>query len=153
MANKKFQLICLGLLVCALNIRMVKGGTQTKPNVMIIFADDVGTGDVPGYWNTDLVDMPNLQSLIENGTTFLDAHSSPLCAPSRYMLLSGNYQHRGRNFEGTWVMNYEGSQFQPGQKSIAEVFRDNGYDTAVHGKWHLGGEGFNYIFELIIKWY
>jgi arylsulfatase A len=107
---------------------------------MIIFADDVGTGDVPGYWNTGLVNMPNLQDLVAHGTTFLDAHSTPLCAPSRYVLLSGNYPHRGRNLFGTWLMNGVGSQFLKGQKSIAEVFRDNGYNTAMYGKWHLGGE-------------
>ena len=112
-----------------------------QPNVMIIFADDVGTGDLPGYWNTSLVDMPNLEDLVANGVTFTDAHSTPFCAPSRYMLLSGNYPHRGSSPTGTWSLNYNvGSQFRPGQKSIADVFRQNGYKTAMFGKWHIGGE-------------
>ncbi len=107
---------------------------------MIIFADDVGTGDVPGYFNnTSLVNMPNLEDLVQQGTTFTDAHSTPLCAPSRYVLLSGNYQHRGSRNGGTWTVNYLSSQFRPGQKSIAQVFKDNGYQTAIFGKWHLGG--------------
>ena len=114
--------------------------TAKKPNVMIIFADDVGTGDVPGYWeNSGLVPMPNLEHLLETGTTFTDAHSTPLCAPSRYVLLSGNYQHRGSRFGGSWTVNYEGNQFRNGQRSIAEVLRDNGYVTSMVGKWHLGG--------------
>ena len=101
-----------------------------KPNVMIIFADDVGTGDVPGYWNNaSKVNMTNLEYLVANGTTFTDAHSTPLCAPSRYVLLSGNYQHRGTVNDGKWFMSYEeqSSQFRQGQKSLANVFRDNGY--------------------------
>ncbi len=112
-----------------------------KPNILMIFADDVGTGDVPGYWdNSGLVRMPNLEQLVENGTTFTDAHSTPLCAPSRYVLLSGNYQHRGEKFGGSWTVNYEGNQFRKKQQSIAQVLRNNDYGTAMFGKWHLGGK-------------
>jgi len=107
---------------------------------MIILSDDVGTGDVPGYWNDGAVHMPNLQQLVDDGITFTDAHSTPLCAPSRYVLLSGNYQHRGRLDGGTWGINYKGNQFLVGQKSIAQIFRENGYDTSMFGKWHLGGK-------------
>ena len=115
-----------------------------RPNVVIIFADDVGTGDVPGYWNnSSLVKMPNLENLLDHGTTFTDAHSTPLCAPSRYVLLSGNYQHRGVRFAGSWTINYEGNQFRNGQKSIARVLHNNGYATAMFGKWHLGGKHYS----------
>lgn len=107
---------------------------------MVIFADDVGTGDVPGYWGSGKVNMPHLTQLLEEGTTFLDAHSSPLCAPSRYMFLSGNYQHRGERYPSIWNLNYKKNQFRPDQQSIATVMKDNGYDTAMFGKWHLGGE-------------
>jgi hypothetical protein len=58
-----------------------------KPNIVIILADDVGTGDLPFYWpsmDSSKVQMPNLQKLAEKGVLFKDAHSSPLCAPSRY---------------------------------------------------------------------
>ena len=122
-----------------------------KPNVMIVFGDDVGTGDVPGYWNTSQVDMPNLERLLTQGTSFTDAHSTPLCAPSRYVLLSGNYQHRGEQNSGTWTMNYsKGSQFRSGQKSIADVLRDAGYNTAMFGKWHIGGKCHQRSFILFI---
>jgi arylsulfatase A-like enzyme len=112
-----------------------------KPNVLVIFADDVGTGDVPGYWDdSNKVDMPHLTKLVEHGTTFTDAHSSPLCAPSRYMFLSGNYQHRGVRYPSVWNLNYKTNQFKKGQLSIADVLGHNGYDTAMFGKWHLGGK-------------
>ena len=54
--------------------------TKYRPNVLLILADDVGTGDIPYYWNTSRVHMPNIQQrLIEKGVTFLNAHSTPLC--------------------------------------------------------------------------
>ena len=120
-----------------------------KPNVLLILADDVGTGDVPGYWNTELVTMPNIENLIMKGTTFSDAHSSPLCSPSRYVLLLGNYQHRGVAFQGTWTLNNHRGQFLPGQKSLANVLRDgSNYYTAMMGKWHIGGKS---TFAIFIK--
>ncbi len=103
-------------------------------------ADDVGTGDVPGYWeDSSVVDMPNLESVIQEGTTFTDAHSTPLCAASRYVMLSGNYQYRGALLGGSWTMNYwHGNQFRDKQMSLAQIFRDNGWHTSVFGKWHIG---------------
>ena len=115
-----------------------------KPNIMFIFADDVGTGDVPGYWNRSTgplgIFMPHLRDLVSHGTTFTDAHSTPLCATSRYVFLSGNYQHRGEKGSGVWNLNYKRGQFVDGQQSIAQVLHDNGYNTAMFGKWHLGGK-------------
>jgi len=78
--------------------------------------------------------------MVDNGVVFTDAHSTPLCAPSRYILLSGNYQHRGLLYGGTWRTNYQSGQFLDGQQSIAQVLRSNNYHTGMAGKWHLGGE-------------
>ncbi len=126
----------LSVLLCA-SIKCTTG--NERPNILVIFADDVGTGDVPGYWNTNIVDMPNLERLVAEGTAFHDAHSTPLCAPSRYVFLSGNYQHRGVVFPSLWNLNYKSNQFKRGQKSIANVLQENGYHTAMFGKWHIGG--------------
>ena len=106
-------------------------------------ADDVGTGDLPFYWegeDTSVVDMPNLQKLAQQGVLFEDAHSTPLCAPSRYMLLSGNYPHRGEAPYGTWNVRMDRNQFKNGQRSIAQELRDAGYHTGVFGKWHVGAK-------------
>mmetsp|Transcript_17088 Transcript_17088/g.32322 ORF Transcript_17088/g.32322 Transcript_17088/m.32322 type:complete len:706 (+) Transcript_17088:94-2211(+) len=111
-----------------------------KPNILLILADDVGTGDIPRYWNSGLVKMPNIDKLSDMGVTFLDAHATPLCAPSRYMLLSGNYQHRGRNPNGSWNLGYENNQFTSNQKSLSEVLKGAGYQTFMTGKWHLGAK-------------
>jgi arylsulfatase A-like enzyme len=94
---------------------------SSKPNILLILADDVGTGDIPYYWKTSSkVSMPNLDRLSSMGVTFMDAHSTPLCAPSRYMLLSGNYAHRGMKPSGTWSLNNQDkNQFLPGQRRCA----------------------------------
>ena len=120
-----------------------EGSVPKRPNVMIILADDVGMSDVPGGYSigeNTFVHMPHLTNLVNNGTTLTDVHSTPLCAPSRYVLLSGNYQHRGELHKGTWSANYEhGNQFRSQQKSLAQVLKAHGYNTAMFGKWHLGG--------------
>jgi len=117
------------------------GKPSKKPNILLILGDDVGTGDIPMYWNSGLVDMPNIQKLANMGVTFKDAHSTPLCSPSRYMLLSGNYPHRGQYPSGTWNLGGEQNQFQWFQKSVADTLKEGGeYSTAMYGKWHIGGK-------------
>lgn len=112
-----------------------------KPNILLILADDVGQGDLPYYWNSSLVDMPNIDNLHEKGVTFIDAHSTPNCAPSRYMILSGNYIWRSVIPNGKWELNNANeNSFTPYQKSIAQTLRDDGgYKTGMYGKWHMGG--------------
>jgi len=113
--------------------------SKPKPNILLILADDIGVGDVKGYWDDSQVHMPFMEDIVNRGTTFFNVHSTPLCAPSRYLLLSGNYQYRGRNIAGEWYLGDNG-QFQKEQMSIAEVLKTKGnYHTAVMGKWHLGG--------------
>ena len=112
-----------------------------KPNILLIMADDVGQGDIEYYWKSGLVQMPNIEMLGATGVTFYDAHSTPLCAPSRYMLLSGNYVHRGQWPGGTWGITGEQNQFLKYQKSIAEALKEGGnYSTSMYGKWHIGGK-------------
>jgi hypothetical protein len=97
-----------------------------KPNILLILADDVGQGDIEYYWKSGLVQMPNIESLGRTGVTFYDVHSTPLCAPSRYMLLSGNYAHLGQFKGGTWGITGEQNQFLKYQKSIAEALKEGG---------------------------
>jgi len=117
------------------------GEKPKRPNIVVILADDVGTGDIKGYWTDGMVDMPNIKKLVDNGTIFTNTHSTPLCAPSRYVVLSGNYQHRGREIGGTWKLE-DGNQFTPKQQSIAQALKREGanYHTAAYGKWHIGAK-------------
>eukprot|EP00928_Gymnodinium_smaydae_P097404 TRINITY_DN8820_c0_g2_i1.p1 TRINITY_DN8820_c0_g2~~TRINITY_DN8820_c0_g2_i1.p1 ORF type:complete len:610 (+),score=32.45 TRINITY_DN8820_c0_g2_i1:39-1868(+) len=123
---------CLECPVC-------KDGAVKRPNIVLILADDVGQGDIPWYWGSAGLNMPNMDDLIAKGVLFHDMHSAPLCAPSRYVLMSGNYIHRGRRFKANWF-NGSYTRFDDGQQSLAQVLRDQGgYHTAMMGKWHLGG--------------
>jgi len=108
-------------------------------NIVLLFADDVGIGDIPGFVDTPTIPLPNIDSLRLHGVTFKNAHATPWCSPSRYALLSGNYQFRGNYPAGPWHP-WGKSAFSDGQETIAQLLEKNGYDTAMFGKWHLGGK-------------
>ena len=124
----------------------LEAASSTPPNVVLIFADDLGYGDV-GCYGATKVQTPNIDRLAKEGRRFTDAHSvSAVCTPSRYALLTGEYPLRGNGGRGVWgpapitsplLINTE-------QLTVADVLKNSGYDTAVLGKWHLGfGEGRN----------
>ena len=113
---------------------------ETPPNVVLIFADDLGYGDL-GCYGATKVQTPNIDRLAAEGRRFTDAHSvSAVCTPSRYALLTGQYPVRANGGRGVWgpapitsplIVDTE-------KTTIADVFKSRGYDTAVIGKWHLG---------------
>ena len=84
--------------------------------------------------------MPNVDQLILKGVTFMDAHSTPLCTPSRYILLSGNYLHWSIWPQTVWNLNNGNANLiKPYQKRIAEVLWHDSYAMGMFGKWYLGG--------------
>ncbi len=107
-----------------------------KPNVVIIYADDMGYGDV-SYGNKDCkIQTPNLDALANSGMRFTDGHSSSgVCTPSRFALLTG--QHHWRRFHSI-AKAFGESKFKPDDFTIARMFKSMGYKTAMVGKWHLG---------------
>ena len=115
-------------------------GATPKPNVVLIFADDLGYGDLSCYGATKLK-TPNLDKLAAEGRRFTDAHSaSAVCSPSRYGLMTGRYPIR-KNFWGPTPHTQE-LTIEVGRPTLASVLKSVGYDTAVIGKWHLGfGKG------------
>lgn len=113
--------------------------TPTKPNVLLFLADDLGIGDLLAYSSSADIPTPAISALAEAGVKFTDAHAHPLCSPSRYSLLSGNYVFRGRGSGSTWGLYQHQSQFVTGQKSIAAEFRSFGYETVMLGKVGIGG--------------
>ncbi|WPJ95345.1 arylsulfatase [Coraliomargarita algicola] len=117
-----------------------------QPNVVLIFADDLGYGDL-GCYGATKVQTPNIDRLAAEGKKFTDAHSaSAVCTPSRYGLLTGQYPLRANGGKGLWgpAPVESGLLIDVDTLTIADVFKDQGYDTAVFGKWHLGfGEGKN----------
>jgi arylsulfatase A len=105
-----------------------------NPNIVILLADDMGYGD-PGCYNPQSkIATPNMDRLAHEGMRFTDAHApGPLCHPSRYGLITGRYPFR--TDISRWPQQ---PLIEKGQVTIASLLRDQGYQTAMVGKWHLG---------------
>jgi arylsulfatase A len=106
------------------------------PNVVLIFADDLGYGDLSCYGATKLK-TPNIDKLAKDGRRFTDAHSaSAVCTPSRYALLMGDYPHRANLSRPVFLKS--GLVVDPEKQTLADVMKSAGHTTACVGKWHLG---------------
>jgi arylsulfatase A len=111
----------------------------TKPNIVVLLADDLGYGDVRCY-NTERgkIPTPNIDQLAAKGIRFTDGHSSSgVCSPSRYTLLTGRYHWRSRLQAGI-VGVFGPPLIAPDRVTIGTLAQQQGYRTACIGKWHLG---------------
>ena len=118
-------------------------GAYAKPNVIVLLVDDAGFMDFGGYGGE--ARTPNIDRLADQGVRFSNYHTSPLCAPSRAMLLTGLDNHRTGVATIPEVVTDEQKaspayalHLQPGVRTIADLLKDAGYDTFMTGKWHLG---------------
>ena len=108
-----------------------------NPNIVIIYADDLGYGDVSCYGATK-VQTPHIDKLAKEGKRFTDAHvASPVCTPSRHSLLTGEYPHRVKGLTKP-VFLRSPLVLDPKKQTIASMLKNVGYSTACIGKWHLG---------------
>lgn len=109
---------------------------KAKPNVILIYTDDLGYGDLSCYGATKL-QTPNIDRLAGRGLRFTRAYTtSATCTPSRYALMTGQYPWRK---SGTGVLPGDAALIVPTDKtSLPKVFRQAGYRTGMVGKWHLG---------------
>ncbi len=113
-----------------------KKAENRPPNILILYADDLGFGDLQCYHPGSKIPTPNLDRLAAEGMRFTDGHSSSgICTPSRYALLTG--RHHWRDFHGI-VNAFGGSVFKPERLTMPEMLKEKGYRTAAIGKWHLG---------------
>ncbi|BCX48011.1 arylsulfatase [Haloferula helveola] len=112
---------------------------EQKPNILVIYADDLGYGDV-GCYNPERgkIDTPHIDALAAQGIRFTDGHSSSgVCSPSRYTLLTGRYHWRSRLQKGI-VNHWAAPLISPSRLTIGGLAKKHGYRTACIGKWHLG---------------
>jgi arylsulfatase A-like enzyme len=111
-----------------------------NPNVVLIFADDLGYGDL-GCYGATKVQTPNMDRLAKEGLRFTDAHSaSAVCTPSRYGLLTGEYPFRAKDGKGLWgpCNHFQSLLINTDKLTLGQLFKNKGYATAAIGKWHLG---------------
>ncbi|MEP3480914.1 MAG: arylsulfatase [Fuerstiella sp.] len=111
---------------------------STRPNIVVILADDMGYGDVQALNSSSKIPTPNLNQLAKSGLSFTDAHSpSAVCTPTRYGLLTGRYCWRSRLKKGV-LGGYSEPLLEPSQATIPSMLKKHGYQTSCVGKWHLG---------------
>ncbi len=120
--------IFLTLFLCTLPF------AQSKPNIVFIFADDMGYGDLKSLNPDSKIPTPALDQLVQEGRIFTQAHSpASFCVPARYGLLTGQYPHRTAPWE--WE---KGSIIPSTRLTLGKMLQQAGYHTGMVGKWHLG---------------
>ena len=124
-----YAITCLSITSCSIK------KDKTNPNIIIIYADDLGYGDI-GVNGAKGVQTPNIDRLANGGINFTDAHcSASTCTPSRYSLLTGSYAFR-RN--AAILPGDAPLLIEPEKGTLPSMLQKAGYKTAVVGKWHLG---------------
>ena len=137
------RIIYTSLLV-AFWLQVTNVKAQQKPNVIIIFIDDMGYGDLSSYGNKQ-VETANIDALAAQGTRYTQFYvNSPVCSPSRVAMMTGQYpaRHRFYTYLAGRKKNKENKMpdFLPASvPTLAKMMHANGYATAHFGKWHLGG--------------
>ncbi|AZQ64778.1 N-acetylgalactosamine-6-sulfatase [Flammeovirga pectinis] len=150
MKNTCLFIGCLFIFLGCNKNTFVSNESPKKPNIVLIFTDDLGYNDIEPY-GAPRIKTPNLNQMASEGIKFTNFYAQPLCGPSRAALLTGSYPIRigepqnKKNFH---------TKLHPKEITIAEVLKPKGYVSAIIGKWHAGEEegqmpleqGFDYFF-------
>ena len=117
-------------------LSLLAAETPSRPNIVILYADDMGYGDVSAQNPDSKIRTPNIDRLAAEGMRCTDAHSSSgVCTPSRYALLEGRYHWR--KFHSI-VNSFDQPVMDDEKTTLPELLKTKGYRTACIGKWHLG---------------
>jgi len=133
---KKYSLIgtaSLFMISGSLQAASFRAEKTKQPNVILILTDDAGIGDF-GFNGNSLIKTPNLDQLAAQSTRFTNFFVSPVCAPTRASLMTGKFSQT----TGVYDTYNGGAVMATDEITLAEILRDNGYQTGIFGKWHLG---------------
>jgi arylsulfatase A-like enzyme len=140
---RRLPAVFVTLMVTLLASSAITASEDRRPNIVVIVVDDAGLTDFAPYGGE--ARMPTIQALADRGTMFTQHHSSPLCAPSRAMLLTGIDNHRTGIATIPEVIPPEhrgkpgySLSLEPGVLTLADRLKAAGYQTYISGKWHLG---------------
>ena len=140
MKNYSLKILTATLTVSlSLGLSSLSSEERSKPNIVYILADDLGYGDVQCL-NPERgkILTPHMDKLAADGMTFTDAHTtSSVCTPTRYSILTGRYNWRTK-LQIHVLNGYELPLIPTDRMTVPSFLRDNGYTTAMIGKWHLG---------------
>jgi arylsulfatase A len=126
------------LLLCVIASTLSAAPVESRPNIVVILADDMGHGFVSCLYPQSKIQTPNIDRLSREGVTFTDAHSgSAVCSPTRYGLLTGRYAWRTHLKSGV-LKPYDPPLIEANRLTLPSFLRQQGYQTACIGKWHLG---------------
>src|SRR5579859_8240126 len=131
--------LAFGLALLAAVPGISRAAEAAKPNILFILADDLGIDGVSCY-GADKHQTPNIDKLAASGTRFEACYASPLCGPSRCLLMTGRYAFRtGGLTNQSWQQGGSGARSR-NEYPIARLLKENGYATCQTGKWRQLGE-------------
>lgn len=125
----------LSLIISSCQLDLQKN--KQPPNIIIIYADDLGYGDLSSYGGE--IPTPNIDKIGKAGIKFTDFYvAGPVCTPSRYALLTGSYPNRSKHGLQKVLFPYDKAYLDESETTIATYLKNKGYSTALVGKWHQG---------------
>jgi arylsulfatase A len=127
------------LIALMLSLASWNANAAKRPNILLIMADDLGAENLACYGNT-VYSTPNLDRLAAEGARFANAYATPVCTPTRAMILTGLHPNRSGFLErlDSPLDPERNNRLPVHLKTFGHVFQAAGYATAIAGKWHLG---------------